>query len=152
MERTGSRLDSAALLPLPPGPAVSGEAPNLLTGPRPPPVPHRPPRLLLHRAAGTHMGKSATACQRGSPVRYEYRSVSQPIWGPWSHVSTHIALLATSPGHIGDRKEVAEQKHSRCSSSAGHRGSLLPQHLARSAQSAGAPPQSGYLTEHTQKN
>lgn len=78
--------------------------------------------------------KECSACQWGSPVRYEYRSISQPIQGPWSHVSTCIALLATSPGHIGDRKEVAEQKHSRCSSSVGHRGSLLPQHLAHSAR------------------
>lgn len=85
-----------------------------------------------------HIWKKCTACQWGSPVRDEYRSISYPIWGPWSHVSTCIALLATSPGHIGDRKEVAEQKHSRCSSSVGHRGSLLPQHLAHSAVSSEA--------------
>lgn len=49
-----------------------------------------------------------------------------------------VDMLATSPGHIGDRKEVAEQKHSRCLSSVGHRGSLLPQHLARCALSSEA--------------
>lgn len=103
----------------------------------------------LHPTPATHM-EAASAVSRGSPVRYEHRGVSQPIWGPWSHVSTRIALLATSPGHIGDRKEVAEQKHSRCSSSVGHRGSLLPQHLAHSAAERSeaerdAPPQSGEL-------
>lgn len=89
-----------------------------------------------------------TAWRRGGPARHEYPSISYPIWGPWSHVSTHIALLATSPGHIGDRKEVAEQKRSRCSSSVGHRGSLLLQHLARSARRREALPQPGYPTEH----
>lgn len=88
-----------------------------------------------------------TAWRWGGPARHEYPSISSPIWGPWSHVSTRIALLATSPGHIGDRKEVAEQKRSRCSSSAGHRGSLLPQHLARSARRWEAPPHPGDPTE-----
>lgn len=111
--------------------AVTSKVRSSLTGlnpAAPPPCPKQQP----------HIWKKCTVCQWGSPGRYEYRSISYPIWGPWSHVSTCIALLATSPGHIGDRKEVAEQKHSRCSSSVGHRGSLLLQHLAHSAQSSEA--------------
>lgn len=100
------------------------EAVKSLTGLSPPCSRHKSP-----------IWKKCSACQRGGPVRSEYRSISYPIWGPWSHVLTCIALLATSPGHIGDRKEVAEQKHSRCSSSVGHRGSQSPQHLAPSLRS-----------------
>ena len=90
----------------------------------------------------THIWKLCAQCQRGSPARYEYWSIK----GPWSHVSTCIALLATSPGHIGDRKEVAEQKHSRCSSSVGHQGTLLPTTPGSLCNKLGGIALPGYLS------